>query len=54
MPEFTGLSINHHDYAPDEQPPPPMISSEGVVATDITEKFLSAAASEYSGSISHE
>ncbi|KAK4451796.1 N-alpha-acetyltransferase 35, NatC auxiliary subunit [Podospora aff. communis PSN243] len=42
--EFTGLSINHHDsYAPRDEPPPPMISSEGIVAVDITRKFVEAA-----------
>ncbi|KAK0651504.1 Mak10 subunit, NatC N-terminal acetyltransferase-domain-containing protein [Cercophora newfieldiana] len=40
-----GLSINHssHDYAAPDEPPPPMISSEGVVAIDITRKFVEAA-----------
>ncbi len=28
-----------------EEPPPPMISSEGIIAHDITQKFFSAAAS---------
>ncbi|KAK5660650.1 hypothetical protein OQA88_12014 [Cercophora sp. LCS_1] len=40
--DFTGLSINQPYHVDD--PPPPMISSEGIVATDITRKFLSAAA----------
>ena len=43
--EFTGLSINHPSYDV-EEPPPPMISSDGILAVDITEKFNAAAASE--------
>jgi hypothetical protein len=31
-----------------EEPPPPMISSEGLVVQDITQKFLAAAASKFS------
>lgn len=30
-----------------EEPPPPMISSEGLVVRDITQEFLSAAASKF-------
>ena len=30
-----------------EEPPPPVISSEGIVVTDITEKFRAAAASKF-------
>lgn len=29
-----------------QEPPPPTLSSEGIVAQDITQKFLSAAASK--------
>jgi hypothetical protein len=42
------LSINNPGPGPHfdafEQPPPPRISSEGIVAQDITERFRSAAA----------
>lgn len=41
--EFIGLSSNRSSSDLDD-PAPPMISSEGVVAIDITKKFLSAAA----------
>ena len=46
--DFGDLNINNHgmnfDFL-DEPPPPPMISSEGIVALDITQEFRSAAAS---------
>lgn len=45
--DFNGLSINPalFDLDPDA-PPPPKITSEAVVTTDITELFVSAAKSE--------
>lgn len=50
--EFMGLNINNSipqsRFDVFEEPPPPMISSEGIIAQDITQKFLSAAASRYS------
>ncbi|KAK1832761.1 N-alpha-acetyltransferase 35, NatC auxiliary subunit [Podospora conica] len=42
--DHPGLAHPDHAYSDPPPPPPPMISSEGVVATDITQKFLSAAA----------
>ena len=50
-PEFADLSISNH-YADSrfdalDGPPPPMTSSEGVVALDITQDFFSAAASRF-------
>ncbi|KXX81657.1 N-alpha-acetyltransferase 35, NatC auxiliary subunit [Madurella mycetomatis] len=44
--EFVGLSINNPASPLDAfgEPPPPMISSEGIIAIDITQKFVSAAA----------
>jgi len=48
--EFVGLSINNPNFQFDD-PPPPMISSEGIVATDITKKFASAASGEFSISV---
>lgn len=46
--DFNGLSINPalFDLDPDA-PPPPKITSEAVVTTDITEHFVSAAKSEW-------
>ncbi|KAL1873072.1 hypothetical protein VTK73DRAFT_1169 [Phialemonium thermophilum] len=44
--EFLGLSLNQTpsmDY--DDEPPPPVISSEGIIPLDITDKFLRAARS---------
>ncbi|KAK4122570.1 hypothetical protein N657DRAFT_598153 [Parathielavia appendiculata] len=47
-PELGGFSINSYDprayLDAFEEPPPPMISSEGIVAHNITEEFRSAAA----------
>jgi hypothetical protein len=51
--ELEGLSIDQqqHDQNPygnpylDEPPPPPQISSQGIVAFDITSRFLKAAKS---------
>lgn len=46
--DFGDLNINNHGMNFDflnEPPPPPMISSEGIVALDITQEFRSAAAS---------
>jgi hypothetical protein len=46
--ELAGLSISNPEPGPHfdafEQPPPPRISSEGIVAQDITQRFRSAAA----------
>jgi hypothetical protein len=46
------LNINNPNPGPHfdafEDPPPPMLSSEGIVAQDITQKFLAAAASKFS------
>ncbi|KAL2017785.1 hypothetical protein VTK56DRAFT_1648 [Thermocarpiscus australiensis] len=44
--DFAGLSVSNPGLPFDtpEEPPPPMISSEGIIALDITRKFLSAAA----------
>lgn len=44
------LNINNPNPGPHfgdafEAPPPPMISSEGIIAQDITQKFLAAATS---------
>lgn len=44
--EFSGLSIDDNpDSFYDEEPPPPKITSEGVITTNITEKFVAAAKS---------
>ncbi|KAK3314781.1 Mak10 subunit, NatC N-terminal acetyltransferase-domain-containing protein [Apodospora peruviana] len=50
--EFVGLSINNPNlnFLVDD-PPPPMISSEGIIATDITSKFASAAAALQPGEL---
>lgn len=49
-PEFVGLSISNPASPLDAfgEPPPPMVSSEGIIALDITQKFVSAAASRLS------
>ncbi|KAK4130310.1 Mak10-domain-containing protein, partial [Trichocladium antarcticum] len=47
--EFASLSITNqyaeHPLDARDEPPPPMTSSEGIVALDITQKFFAAAAS---------
>ena len=49
--EFVGLSINNPNFQFEDNPPPPMISSEGIIATDITKKFAAAASGEFSNSL---
>jgi hypothetical protein len=55
LPEFEGLSVNDQPPPPQQQyglyggepvPPPPPISSNGIVAFDVTSRFLRAAKSE--------
>lgn len=50
LTDMLGLSINPGPgLDEDDQPPPPKITSEGVVTFDITDKFVDAAKSECPG-----